>query len=151
MSRPQITCHILDTSSGKPAANVPCELYYLSGGLAATADSKPMLVGTGVTNADGRVVGWDCSKSSKDQDGGIVGAIAEAIEKHSGLIPGHYKIRFIAKEYFEAKSNKNSQGNADVPFFPFIEVVFSVAKVTDEHYHIPLLLSNYSYSTYRGS
>jgi len=36
------------------------------------------------------------------------------------------------------------------PFFPEVKVVFSVRDV-DEHYHIPLLLSPYGYSTYRGT
>jgi 5-hydroxyisourate hydrolase len=36
-----------------------------------------------------------------------------------------------------------------VPFFPEVKIVFSVRDV-DEHYHIPLLLSPYGYSTYRG-
>jgi 5-hydroxyisourate hydrolase len=36
-----------------------------------------------------------------------------------------------------------------VPFFPEVKIVFSVRDV-NEHYHIPLLLSPYGYSTYRG-
>ena len=35
-------------------------------------------------------------------------------------------------------------------FFPEIAVIFEV-KQTDQHYHIPLLLSPYGFSTYRGS
>ncbi|MET0284833.1 MAG: hydroxyisourate hydrolase [Polyangiales bacterium] len=35
-------------------------------------------------------------------------------------------------------------------FYPYVEIVFRVARV-DEHHHIPLLLSPYGYSTYRGS
>lgn len=137
MSRPQITCHILDTSSGKPAENVSCTLFYLVGGLAATADSAASFVGTGMTNSDGRIAGWDFSATNETN-------IAEAITQHQKLIPGHYKIRFDVKAYFDKK-------NVTPSFFPYIEVSFTVSQVTDEHYHIPLLLSNYSYSTYRGS
>jgi 5-hydroxyisourate hydrolase len=35
-------------------------------------------------------------------------------------------------------------------FYPRVEVTFQVS-AADEHYHIPLLLSPYGYSTYRGS
>jgi len=34
-------------------------------------------------------------------------------------------------------------------FYPFIEIVFEID--SDEHYHIPLLLNPFGYSTYRGS
>lgn len=136
MSRPQITCHILDTSSGRPAADVPVSLYYLSGGLNATSVSPSIIVGTGVTNSDGRVAAWDLSATKEPR-------AAEAITQHKGLPAGLYKIKFDTEQYFNSK-------NVDA-FFPFVEVVFKVHQPTDEHYHIPLLLSNYSYSTYRGS
>ena len=47
-------------------------------------------------------------------------------------------MKFEVKEYFEGDS-----------FFPFVEIVFVVDK--GEHYHVPLLLSPFGYSTYRGS
>ena len=51
--------------------------------------------------------------------------------------PGTYKLRFETKTY---------QGAAAL--YPFIEVSF---EATDPYYHIPLLLSPFGYSTYRGS
>ena len=54
---------------------------------------------------------------------------------------GVYKIRFDTKNYFE----KNSIAS----FYPFVEIVFEIR--ANEHYHIPLLLSPFGYSTYRGS
>ena len=52
---------------------------------------------------------------------------------------GVYKIRFETKEYF-----------GTIPtFYPFVEICFELT--TDGHYHIPLLISPFGYSTYRGS
>lgn len=50
-----------------------------------------------------------------------------------------YKIRFETWEHFQGET-----------FFPYVEVVFTV-KDPAQHHHIPLLLSPYSYTTYRGS
>lgn len=53
--------------------------------------------------------------------------------KPGQLARGTYRLRFEVK----------------TPFYPYIEVVF---EVTDErHHHVPLLLSPFGYSTYRGS
>jgi 5-hydroxyisourate hydrolase len=62
------------------------------------------------------------------------------------LPPGRYALRFAVAEYFRA------QGVAlpDPPFLDVVTVEFGIA--TDGgHYHVPLLVSPYSYSTYRGS
>jgi 5-hydroxyisourate hydrolase len=53
-----------------------------------------------------------------------------------------YKMTFYTREYFSTKGVES--------FYPFVEVVFEV-KEPDEHHHIALLLSPYSYTTYRGS
>ena len=55
--------------------------------------------------------------------------------------PGVYKIRFETKAYFDRHT---------IPtFYPFVEIDF---EMKDEgHYHIPLLISPFGYSTYRGS
>ena len=55
--------------------------------------------------------------------------------------PGIYKLRFETKAYFDRQSLSS--------LYPFVEVHFEVA--ADSHYHIPLLLSPFGYSTYRGS
>jgi len=55
---------------------------------------------------------------------------------------GTYRIRFEIAPYL------NSSGQP--VFYPYAEVVFSIDN-SGEHYHIPLLLSPFGYSTYRGS
>ena len=54
-----------------------------------------------------------------------------------GLEPGDYVLRFDTAAYVDG-------------FYPEVVVVFTVSD-PDEHYHVPLLLSPYGYSTYRGS
>ena len=61
------------------------------------------------------------------------------------LVPGTYELRFHAGDYLRA--NFASQGT---PFLDLIPIRFGVAS-PDEHYHVPLLLSPFGYSTYRGS
>jgi 5-hydroxyisourate hydrolase len=65
------------------------------------------------------------------------GRISEwpAVEK------GIYKMRFEIRDYFE--------GQSVATFYPFVEVHFELN--ADGHYHIPLLISPFGYSTYRGS
>ncbi|HGG4727765.1 TPA: hydroxyisourate hydrolase [Salmonella enterica subsp. enterica serovar Hvittingfoss] len=56
--------------------------------------------------------------------------------------PGDYRVTFETGKYYAAH-------NEDT-FFPEIPVIIHVPKA-GEHYHVPLLLSQYGYSTYRGS
>lgn len=54
---------------------------------------------------------------------------------------GKYKLIFFTEDYFK---NRNMQS-----FYPFIEVVFQIQD--NQHYHVPITLSPFGYSTYRGS
>ncbi|XP_062327609.1 5-hydroxyisourate hydrolase isoform X2 [Osmerus eperlanus] len=56
--------------------------------------------------------------------------------------PGVYKMRFETGQYWE------SLGEAC--FYPFVEITFTITD-SSQKFHIPLLLSRFSYSTYRGS
>ena len=78
-------------------------------------------IAIGTTNSDGRV--------------------PELVPKENSLEPGVYRLRFEIKEYFEKQ--------AQLSFYPFVEITFIV--VEGEHYHVPLLVSPFGYSTYRGS
>lgn len=78
-------------------------------------------LGAGRTNDDGRIVD---------------------LLPADGLTPGTYRMHFDTEAYFSAQNQKG--------FYPFVEVVFSI-EATDQHYHVPLLLNPFGYSTYRGS
>jgi len=56
--------------------------------------------------------------------------------------PGTYKMHFSTGQYFKDRATET--------FYPYAEVVFEI-KNPEAHYHIPLLLNPYGYSTYRGS
>ena len=58
------------------------------------------------------------------------------------LAPGDYTLTFLTGEYFARQGTPT--------FYPFVTVTFTVED-TDRHYHVPLLLSPFAYSTYRGS
>ncbi|MCH8070314.1 MAG: hydroxyisourate hydrolase [Proteobacteria bacterium] len=58
---------------------------------------------------------------------------------------GYYELEFSVGEYFAAAGNEL----ADPPFLD--DVVIRVSLADDSHYHVPLLVSPWSYSTYRGS
>ena len=62
------------------------------------------------------------------------------------LPPRRYRLQFAVAAYFRAKG-------IELPHPPFLDVVtidFGIAEA-DSHYHVPLLVSPYGYSTYRGS
>jgi len=71
-----------------------------------------------------------------DDDGRIRDLLAGSIE------PGVYRMRFETQEYHE---RLGIQG-----FYPEAVITFVIHN-TEQHYHIPLLLSPFAYSTYRGS
>jgi 5-hydroxyisourate hydrolase len=58
---------------------------------------------------------------------------------------GRYELQFSVADYFRASGAELS----DPPFLDDIVIRFSLAE--DRHYHVPLLVSPWSYSTYRGS
>jgi 5-hydroxyisourate hydrolase len=74
------------------------------------------------------------AEASTDGDG-RVGSLGE------DLAPGDYRIRFETGAWFT---------DAGVEaFYPEVAVSFTID--ADEHFHVPLLLSPFGYSTYRGS
>lgn len=70
------------------------------------------------------------------------GRIAELFPANRSMTPGEYRVVFKTGDYYK-KENRET-------FFPEVPVIFQV-KQADQHYHIPLLLSPYGFSTYRGS
>lgn len=83
------------------------------------------------TNADGRITTWSAS----------INPASPNAAAPSDFPPGQYKLQFETKPYFDRLS---------IPtLYPFIGIDFGIT--SDTHYHIPLLLSPFGYSTYRGS
>jgi len=111
----QITTHILDTTRGLPAQNVPISLFAKKGN-----DWEKL--GGGVTNTDGR----------------LPGLLAEDVKLPAGI----YRMHFETSAYFEA--------NKEEGFYPYVDIVFEL-DAKGAHYHVPLLLTAFGYSTYRGS
>jgi 5-hydroxyisourate hydrolase/2-oxo-4-hydroxy-4-carboxy-5-ureidoimidazoline decarboxylase len=75
----------------------------------------------GVTDADGR--------------------ISDLLPPEKNLIPGIYKLVFETGNYFAGNNVKG--------FYPEVEIQFNI--IDDVHYHVPLLINPFGYSTYRGS
>jgi 5-hydroxyisourate hydrolase len=80
-----------------------------------------LLVGGGITDSDGRL---------------------RTLTPQGPVLSGTYRIRFQTGAYFA------SRGTAG--FFPVVEIQFTVHDGA-QHYHVPLLLSPFGFSTYRGS
>ena len=58
------------------------------------------------------------------------------------LTPGPYRLVFDTRKYFELRGIR--------PFYPSVIILFEVA-AGEAHYHVPLLISAFGYTTYRGS
>jgi 5-hydroxyisourate hydrolase len=85
-------------------------------------DGSWMRVGDGHTDADGRLRGL--------------------MPEGAAAAPGVYRLTFDTGRYFAAREVR--------AFYPSVTVTFEVAE-DGGHYHVPLLLSPFGYSTYRGS
>ena len=72
----------------------------------------------------------------------VDGRIREFVLADSQLNPGTYRLVFAVAKYFESLSQQS--------FYPEVVVTFLIAS-DSEHYHVPLLISPFGYSTYRGS
>ncbi|NEA98114.1 hydroxyisourate hydrolase [Streptomyces sp. SID13726] len=122
-----VSTHILDTSVGRPAAQVAVRLLARSG-----RDADWQALGGGETDADGRC---------KD-----LPALPEGTT--------HVRLDFAVEPYFEKKqadAQQDAPTNRDsgAVFFPEVAITFAVRP--GEHYHVPLLLNPFGYSVYRGS
>jgi 5-hydroxyisourate hydrolase len=118
----KLTTHVLDTANGRPGAGIKVELFALAG------DTRRALKTT-TTNHDGR-----CSEPLLDG---------------SAFVASEYELVFHAGDYFASIAATGTP----LPQPRFVDRVvlrFGVADA-DAHYHVPLLVSPWSYSTYRGS
>ena len=90
--------------------------------LSVFIDKSWQIIAQGKTNSDGRV--------------------EKLLEDGQSLEIGRYRMKFETSDYFTGQ-NKSV-------FYPYVDIVFEIHS-EDEHYHIPLILSPFGYSTYRGS
>jgi 5-hydroxyisourate hydrolase len=116
-----ISSHVLDTARGRPAAGIVVQLERWD------AAAGWQRLGAGTTDAQGRIARF---------------------EPACALRAGEHRLRFETAEYFARQGHFTEPSQA--AFYPRVEVTFLVASPS-EHYHIPLLLSPFGYSTYRGS
>ncbi|HRH61897.1 MAG TPA: hydroxyisourate hydrolase [Bacteroidia bacterium] len=77
------------------------------------------------------------SKGISNKDGRITDLLSDKVI----LAPGIYRLQFETGAYF-----KRLQTTA---FYPSVSIEFEISDAS--HYHVPLLLNPYGYSTYRGS
>jgi len=117
----RLTTHVLDTMHGCPAAGMHVRLHQVGDG---GAIDPPLL--TVVLNADGR-------------------ADAPLLDGERFRI-GRYRLVFDVAAYFRAKGATLREP----PFLDEVPIDFGLAEASG-HYHVPLLVSPWAYSTYRGS
>ena len=121
----RLTTHVLDTANGKPAAGMEIGLVFIAGP-GSSSDDEVELILTTITNADGR-----CDAPLLDG---------------ASMKPGTYELLFQVADYFESQG---FEGGAPA-FLDQVPVRFGISDI-NAHYHVPLLVSPFAYSTYRGS
>jgi len=151
-----ITCHVLNTLTGTPASGLKATLTLLS---STTSSSAPSGAGTGavapssagagagadavsftaVTNDDGRVKEWEPSSSSASAG---KDTLAEFMERFGTGERIAWSIKFEIGPWYEERGVES--------FWPEVEVKFYVKK-GERHYHVPVLVGPWTYTTYRGS
>lgn len=125
----RLTTHVLDTSAGRPAAGLALALYRLD------EDGQRALLVEARTDADGRV--------------------GASLLEGEALRPGVYELVFEVGEHFARGGTTlvRSVAAGPRPSRPFLDQVPVRFGVADggAHYHVPLLVTPWSYTTYRGS
>ena len=87
---------------------------------------------------DGAALTGEMSRAKTDADG----RVRELLPATTSFGAGRYRLTFDTGSYFASRGVE--------PFYPAVVVTFIVRDPT-QHFHVPLLLSPYGYSTYRGS
>uniref|UniRef100_A0A914HYL2 hydroxyisourate hydrolase n=1 Tax=Globodera rostochiensis TaxID=31243 RepID=A0A914HYL2_GLORO len=121
-----VSSHVLDIAAGRPAQGLKCIAYKWERSEGNAKDDDDVEKGT-----------WDIWGQTVTNEQGRIPIV------HPGqqLSAGTFKLRFHTNEYFKLQ-NRNT-------FYPYIEVVFQIEDPTI-HYHVPITLSNFGYSTYKG-
>jgi 5-hydroxyisourate hydrolase len=122
--RSPVTTHVLDLGTGRPGKGIRVLLKVKE------KEKGWRELGRGVTDADGRVENL----------------LPAAVR----IEPGTYSLTFDLAERSSRSPSSPSRKFSSSPFFPEITITFVVTDPA-AHYHVPLLLSPYGYSTYRGT
>lgn len=123
--RPPITTHVLDVSQGSPGAGIEVCLEMWKG-----RQPRPVF-------GESDIGGWVFQGSSTTNSDGRSGQLLSIVD---AVNPGIYRISFNTGKYCPGG------------FFPYVSIVFEIRESQKlEHFHVPLLLSPFSFSTYRGS
>jgi 5-hydroxyisourate hydrolase len=131
-----LSTHVLDTARGRPAAGVEIALWRVEADDATGGGSVARTpLRTARTNADGRT---DAPLLAPGE-----------------LRAGVYELVFAVGDYFAAAGDTTGEGasagtEGAPPFLDRVVVRFGVGD-DNAHYHVPLLVSPWSYTTYRGS
>ncbi|CAA9956421.1 5-hydroxyisourate hydrolase [Pyrenophora teres f. maculata] len=134
--KPPITCHILDTTLGRPAPSIPVTLT-LHNPSSTTSTTTPLKF-TSTTNTDGRVTAWEPATPFSSL------TLHDAYAAQEG--DASFSLTFDTGAYF------HQRGIA--AFFPEVVVRFLVREAerkAGEHFHVPVLVGPFGYTTYRGS
>ncbi len=112
--------------------------YLLSSHILDTSLGKPAPgVPVKLEHLDTKTGAWKFTDQKKTDSNGRIPDFLEAGKTEKGI----YRLTFLTTEYFRSRNIES--------FYPFIEVVFTIGE--DSHYHVPITLSPYGYSTYRGN
>ncbi len=149
-----LSTHVLDTANGCPAADMELMLWRLDSPPKAAGNSVPL-----TARAKARTVVEPTEKSetlsryqsdcyhlktiTTNQDGRTDVPLLESEDFQVGF----YEIVFAVGDYFATKAPSLSNTH---PFLDLVPIRFGIEDV-NTHYHVPLLVSPWSYSTYRGS
>ena len=120
----KLTTHVLNVAAGIPAAGMRVELRAAAATSAEVVDLPP--IAAAQTNSDGRC--------------------PAPLLEGAAFRSGRYTLTFHVATYFRALGH-------ELPEPPFLDEVVITFGIADPHrdYHVPLLVSPWSYSTYRGS
>mmetsp|Transcript_17720 Transcript_17720/g.30787 ORF Transcript_17720/g.30787 Transcript_17720/m.30787 type:complete len:168 (+) Transcript_17720:75-578(+) len=167
MSLITISTHVLDSSTGHPVPNMCIEVYTFS-----HQQSAFTFLRTIHTDQTGRNMDVLGNKTINPTEQNIphpettsTSGIPTTTMKSEHLLDGlteeskhaletyqhMYKLRFHTANYYKAQSVPTSC------FYPYVDIVFQVdgESIQDSqgrrHYHLPLILSPFGYTTYRGS
>lgn len=117
----KLTTHVLDTTRGKPGHGIRVSLYRVE-------NDQRTLLRQLITNDDGR-----CD---------------EPLSSGEEFQTGIYELLFAVGPYFN--SLEEPAAESGLRFLDDVIIRFGVPDA-GEHYHVPLLITPFSYSTYRGS